>query len=384
MKVYFDNAATTILDPEVLDAMMPYLTEHYGNPSAIHSFGRVNRAAIERARKAVAHALNASTGEIFFTSGGTESNNMVLRCGVQDLGVTDIITSAIEHHAVTHSVEDLEKRGKVRVHYLRLKENGHVDYSHLEELLAKTKGKVLVSLMYANNEIGNLLEFERVSALCMEHGALFHSDTVQAICHYPIDVQQTKVHFLSGSAHKFHGPKGIGFLYINSEAMIKPLLTGGSQERNMRAGTENLYGIVGLGRAIELGHERMAADRAYIKDLRSYMVARLKENIPAISFNGDYDGKCLYTVLNASFPPTAKSKLLLFNLDIAGIAASGGSACSSGSDIGSHVIQALHPDTDRVAVRFSFSRHNTREEVDYVVAKIREMYTADSRQTAKV
>lgn len=384
MKVYFDNAATTPIDPDVLEAMMPYLTEHFGNPSAIHSFGRVNRAAIERARKSIAKALNASTGEIFFTSGGTESNNMVLRCGVQDLGVTDIITSVIEHHAITHSVEDLEHRGKVRVQYLRLNENGHIDYSHLEELLSQTKGKVLVTLMYANNEIGNLLDFERVSDICREHGAYFHSDTVQAICHYPIDVQKTKVHYLSGTAHKFHGPKGIGFLYINSVAMLKPLITGGSQERNMRAGTENVYGIVGLGKAVELGHERMEADRKHIESIRTYMIEQLKKLVPGIAFNGDYDGRCLYTVLNVSFPPSDKSKLLLFNLDIAGIAASGGSACSSGSDIGSHVIQALQPGTDRVAVRFSFSRHNTREEVDFVVGKISEMFAAETRRTANV
>lgn len=377
MKVYLDNAATTPLAPEVLDAMMPYLQEQYGNPSSIHGFGRVTRAAIEKARKAVAQAINASTGEIFFTSGGTESNNMVLRCAAQDLGVTDIISSSIEHHCVLHSSEDLAKRGKVNLHLVNLQPDGHVDYDHLEALLAGIKGKALVSLMYANNEIGNLLDVDRVAQLCEEHGALFHSDTVQAICHYPIDVQQTKVHFLSGSAHKFHGPKGIGFLYINSDAMIKPFITGGSQERNMRAGTENLYGIVGLGKAIELGHEHMESHRQHIEGLRDHFITALKENIPGITFNGDYDGKCLYTVLNVSFPPSDKSSMMLFNLDIAGIAASGGSACSSGSDVGSHVMQALQVDPDRVNIRFSFSYQNTQEEIDFVVEKLKAMYPAE-------
>ncbi len=377
MKVYLDNAATTPLAPEVLDAMMPFLQEQYGNPSSIHGFGRVTRAAIEKARKAVAQSINASTGEIFFTSGGTESNNMVLRCAAQDLGVTDIITSSIEHHCVLYSSEDLAKRGKVNLHMVNLQEDGHVDYAHLEELLSGIEGKALVSLMYANNEIGNLLDVDRVAALCEEHGALFHSDTVQAICHYPIDVQQTKVHFLSGSAHKFHGPKGIGFLYINSDAMIKPFITGGSQERNMRAGTENLYGIVGLGKAIELGYEHMDSHRAHIEGLRDHFIAALKENIPGVTFNGDYDGQCLYTVVNVSFPPSDKSSMMLFNLDIAGIAASGGSACSSGSDVGSHVMQALQVDPDRVNIRFSFSYQNTQEEIDFVVEKLKEMYPAE-------
>lgn len=374
MKVYLDNAATTPLAPEVLEAMMPYLAEHYGNPSSIHGYGRHTRAAIEKARKAVAQAINASTGEVFFTSGGTESNNMVLRCATHDLGVTDIITSPIEHHCVLHSAEDLAKRGKVKLHLVNLQPNGHVDYDHLADLLANTTGKTLVSLMYANNEIGNLLDVDRVAAMCEAHDALFHSDTVQAICHYPIDMQQTKVHFLSGSAHKFHGPKGIGFLYINSDAKLNPFITGGSQERNMRAGTENLYGIIGMGKAIALGQENMAAHRAHIEDLRSYLIEQLTAAIPGISFNGDYDGDCLYTVLSVSFPPSDKASMMLFNLDIAGIAASGGSACSSGSDAGSHVMQHLGVDPERVNIRFSFSYQNTREEIDYTVAQIKAMY----------
>lgn len=374
MKVYLDNAATTPLAPEVLEAMMPYLAEHYGNPSSIHGFGRHTRAAIEKARKAVAQALNASTGEVFFTSGGTESNNMVLRCAANDLGVTEIITSPIEHHCVLHSAEDLAKRGKVKMHLVNLQPDGHVDYDHLAELLANTTGKTLVSLMYANNEIGNLLDVDRVANLCEAHDALFHSDTVQAICHYPIDLQQTKVHFLSGSAHKFHGPKGIGFLYINGDAKLNPFITGGSQERNMRAGTENLYGIIGMGKAIELGQANMAAHRAHIEDLRTYLKEELKAAVPDIQFNGDYEGACLYTVLSVSFPPSDKAAMMLFNLDIAGIAASGGSACSSGSDAGSHVMQHLGVDPARVNIRFSFSYQNTRDEIDYTVAQIKAMY----------
>lgn len=374
MKVYFDNAATTPLDPDVLEAMLPFMKEHFGNPSAIHGYGRVTRAAIEKARKQVASALNASTGEIFFTSGGTESTNTVLRCAVNDLGVKEIITSPIEHHCVLHSVEDLEARGLAKVHYVNLKEDGHHDYDHLEELLKQTKGKTLVSLMYANNEIGNLADVERIAALCQEYDALYHSDTVQAMCHYPIDVQEWKVDFITGSAHKFHGPKGVGFFYMSNRAMLKPFITGGSQERNMRAGTENLYGVVGLGKAMEIGCGNMTEHRAHIESIRNYMMEQLKEKVSGVEFNGDAGGRCLYTILSASFPPSDKASLLLFNLDIAGVAASGGSACSSGSDVGSHVLTALHADPDRPSVRFSFSKYNTKEEVDFVVQKLAEMY----------
>lgn len=369
MKVYFDNAATTALDPEVLEAMMPFMSDHYGNPSSIHSFGRFTRAAIEKSRKKVAELLNASTGEIFFTSGGTESNNMILKCAVKELGVKRIISSAIEHHCVLHTLEDLEEIG-VLIDYVTLDEYGSVDYENLEALLRKEKGKTLVSLMYANNEIGNILDVERVAALCKEYGALFHSDTVQAIAHFPIDVQKTGIDFLTGSAHKFHGPKGVGFAFLCSGHLMKPFIHGGAQERNMRAGTENLYGIVGLAKAMELAVEGMEAHAARIRDVRDAMKKALIRNIPGVAFNGVQEGDFLFTVLNVSFPPSPKSSMLLFNLDIEGIAASGGSACSSGSDIGSHVMRALNAPEERSNVRFSFSKYNTREEVDYVVEKL--------------
>ncbi len=372
MKVYFDNAATTPLDPDVLESMMPYMKEHYGNPSSIHGFGRLARAAIEKSRKRVANLLNASTGEIFFTSGGTESNNMILKCAVRDLGVRRIISSPIEHHCVLHTLEDLEAQG-VQVDHVELDEYGRVDYEYLEELLKEGEKGCLVSLMYANNEIGNILDVERVAALCKEHNALFHSDTVQAIAHFPIDVQKTGIDFLTGSAHKFHGPKGVGFAYIRSDRSVKPFIHGGAQERNMRAGTENVYGIVGLAEAMERAISNMETHGTHIQNIRESMKRALEEEIPGVAFNGVQEGDYLYTVLNVSFPPSEKSSMLLFNLDIAGIAASGGSACSSGSDIGSHVMQALQAPVERSNVRFSFSKYNTQEEVEYVVAKLKEI-----------
>ena len=373
MKVYFDNAATTQIAPEVIEAMLPFMQEHYGNPSSIHGFGRITRAAIEKTRRLVAQSLHAGTGEIFFTSGGTESNNMVLRGAVADLGVTDIITSPLEHHCVLHTAEELAKRGLAKLHLVRVLPTGDLDYEHLEQLLQGVEGKALVSLMFANNEIGNLLAFDTVAAMCEDHGALFHSDTVQAICHYPIDVQRTKVHFLSGSAHKFHGPKGVGFLYMRSEAGLQPFITGGAQERNMRAGTENLYGIVGMGKALEMGIAQMEDNRRQVESVKSRLKTGLQDSIPGVAFNGDAENG-LYTVLNVSFPPSDKAAMMLFNLDIAGIAASGGSACSSGSDVGSHVLAALGVPADRINIRFSFSHYNTPEEADFVVSALREMY----------
>jgi len=371
MRVYLDNAATTPLDPEVLEAMLPYLHNHFGNPSSIHYFGRETRAAIERARKQVASLFNVSPGEIFFTSGGTEANNMALQCSVRDLGVKHIITSPIEHHAVTHTVEALEKEGKIKLSFVKLHADGSVDYEDLERLLAATQEKTLVSLMHANNEIGILLDIERVSALVQTYQAYFHCDTVQTIGHYKLDLKKIKIHFISCAGHKFHGPKGTGFIYVNSEAHIKPLIHGGAQERNMRAGTENLYGIIGLAKALEICYSHLEEHEAYIRTLRDYMKQKISEEIPGIGFNSQDDG--LYTVLNVKFPPNPKSELFLFNLDIAGIAASGGSACSSGSNVGSHVIAHLNNEPDSVAVRFSFSKFNTKEEIDFVVEKLKEM-----------
>ncbi|MFI5170775.1 MAG: cysteine desulfurase family protein [Chitinophagales bacterium] len=371
MRVYFDNAATTRLDPEVMEAMLPYLENHFGNPSSIHSYGRETRSAIEKARKTIASIFHVSPGEIFFTSGGTEANNMALQCSVRDLGVTHIISSPIEHHAVTHTVDALINEGRIKLSMVKLGKDCTVIYDDLESLLKNSTEKTLVSLMHANNEIGTLLDIDRVSALCKVYNAYFHCDTVQTIAHYPLDLQKTKIHFISCAAHKFHGPKGVGFIYVNADASIKPLIHGGAQERNMRAGTENLYGIVGLAKALEIGYRELEQTKKYISGLRSHLKERLTNELPGIIFNSPDDG--LYTVLNVNFPPSEKNDLLLFNLDIAGIAVSGGSACSSGSNIGSHVIAHLNREPNSAAVRFSFSKYNTIQEVDFVVEKMKEM-----------
>jgi len=373
MKVYFDNAATTTLDKEVLNEMLPYMMEHFGNPSSIHSFGRKTRAAIEEARKKVAKLLNVSPSEIFFTSGGTEADNMAIHSSVYDLGVKHVITSKIEHHAVLHTLEKLAKDKVIKLNFVNLTPKGHIDLNHLEELLQNNE-KSLISLMHANNEIGNLLPLKDVSELSTKYGAIFHSDTVQTMGHYDIDLQKTKVHFATCAAHKFHGPKGVGFLYVNGDIKINPLIYGGAQERNMRGGTENLYGIVGLAKALELALQDVKAHQEHIQGIKLYMMAELKKAIPGVEFNGAGDTNCLYTVLNVYFPPTKDSEMLLFNLDIAGIAASGGSACSSGSDVGSHVLRAIGVDVTRPSVRFSFSKHNTKEEVDYTISKLKEFF----------
>ena len=374
MNVYLDNAATTPLDKEVLDAMLPYMTEHFGNPSSIHAYGRKTRSAIEMARKSVAKLLNVSPSELFFTSGGTEANNMAIRCSVHDLGIKHAITSRIEHHAVLHTLEVLEEEGLIKLSFVNLTKNGHIDLNHLEELL---KGNVrsLVSLMHANNEIGNLLPMKEVSELCAQYDAVFHSDTVQTVGHYALDLQRTKVHFITCAAHKFHGPKGVGFIYINGDVKIQPFIHGGSQERNMRGGTENLYGIIGLAKALEIAMRDMDEVREKISGLKQYMVDELRAAIPGVEFNGSCLENNLYTVLSVRFPKTDTAEMFLFSLDIAGIAASGGSACTSGSDKGSHVLQALGVEMNQPSVRFSFSKYNTKEEVDYTVSKLKEMYS---------
>ncbi len=372
-RIYFDNAATTALDPTVLETMMPYLTEKFGNPSSIYSYGRETRMAIETARKSVAKILNAHPAEIFFTSGGTESSNTAITASVRDLGCKHIITSPIEHHAVSHSVEYLDNMDVAKVSLVKLLPNGHVDIDDLEKLLAASEEKVLVTLMHANNEIGNILDIHAVGKLCKLYNAIFHSDTVQTVGHFPFDLRNTPVHFITGAAHKFHGPKGVGILYINENVKIKPLVHGGAQERNMRAGTENLYGIVGFAKALEIATANYEADSAHIGTLKYYMMDELKKNIKGVSFNGDPLGRSLYTVLSTSFPKTEKSEMILFNLDINNICASGGSACTSGADQGSHVIRAINNNPNQVTVRFSFCKHNTKAEVDTVVAKLKEL-----------
>lgn len=372
-RIYLDNAATTSLDPAVLEAMMPYLTKHFGNPSSIYSYGRESRMAIENSRKSVAKILNAHPAEIFFTSGGTESSNMAITASVRDLGCKHIISSPIEHHATSHTVEYLYQNGEAALSYVKLLPNGHIDLADLESLLADSEEKCLVTLMHANNEIGNMLDIHAVGDLCKKYNAIFHSDTVQTVGHFPFNLRNTPVHFITGAGHKFHGPKGVGMLYINENVKIKPFVHGGSQERNMRAGTENLYGIVGFAKALELATTNYENDSNYITELKHYMMDQLNKNIKGITFNGDPTGKSLYAVLSVSFPKTEKSEMILFNLDINNICASGGSACTSGADQGSHVIRAINNNPNQVTVRFSFSKHNTKSEIDAVVEKLKEL-----------
>jgi cysteine desulfurase len=381
MKIYFDNAATTPIDKEVLDVMLPILNEQFGNPSSIHAHGRKTRAIIENARKSIAKLLNCAPAEIFFTSGGTEADNMAIIGSVDDLGIKHVITSAIEHHAVGHTLEHLEKIGKIKLSLVNLHSNGDVDLTHLEELL-RNNSRSLVTLMHANNEIGNLLPLQQVGELCKQYDAIFHSDTVQTMGHYKHDMQQLHVHFITGAAHKFHGPKGIGFLYVNHQVKINPLIFGGSQERNMRGGTENVYGIAGLAKALELAYGHMEEHHAHIQGIKDYFIARLKESIPGVGFNGNSVGDSLYTVLNVLFPKSENAEMLLFNLDIAGISASGGSACTSGSNQGSHVLRGIKSDMERPSVRFSFSKYNTKEEVDYTIEKLATLLKINTTQTA--
>jgi cysteine desulfurase len=351
------------------------MLEHYGNPSSIHSHGREVRAAIEKSRKTIASLLHTSPSEIFFTSGGTEADNTAIRCSVEALQIKHAITSPIEHHAVLHTLEELERKGIIRLSFVELDEKGHINLVHLEELL-KTNPRSLVSLMHGNNEIGNISDIEAIGELCCAYKAVFHSDTVQTVGHYKHDLQKLKTNFIVGAAHKFHGPKGVGFLYVNNKSRIHPMITGGAQERNMRGGTENVYGIIGLAKALEIAYRDMDEHRVYIQSLKDRMIRQLQSSISDITFNGDCTNaeKSLYTVLNVSLPPSDINDMLLFNLDINKISASGGSACASGTNIGSHVLQAFNYPSDRASVRFSFSKFNTVQEIDYAVAALVNMF----------
>jgi cysteine desulfurase len=372
MKVYLDNAATTTMHPEVIDAMTGVMKESYGNPSSIHGFGRNTRAMIEKARRSIANLINANPSEIFFTSGGTEANNMAINGAIKTMGIGHAITSPIEHHAVLHTLEHLEKQGVIKLSFVNLLENGHMDLEHLQTLLAMYPGS-FVSLMHGNNEIGNLLPLQQVANLCNAYDAIFHSDTVQTMGHYAFDMRKLNIDFVNCAAHKFHGPKGIGFIYINEDIKIEPFIYGGAQERNMRGGTENLYGIIGLAKAMEVAHRDMEEHQQYIIGLKNYMKEKLQSSIPGVSFHGDTSDNSLYTVLNVCFPENDVSEMLLFSMDINGIAASGGSACSSGSNVGSHVLKAIKADPNRPGVRFSFSKYNTKEEIDFTLLKLQEI-----------
>lgn len=374
MTVYFDNAATTPLDPEVFEAMKPFMLQHFGNPSSTHAHGRRVRAEIESARKKIAELLNCTPGEIIFTSGGTEADNAILSGAVHTYGIKHIITSHIEHHAVIHTLEHLRNNTGVVVHYVGLDEKGHIDLQHLEELL-RNNSHTLVSLMHANNEIGNLLDIQAVSELAEKYHAYFHSDTVQTVGHYKHDLRKMWIHGITAAAHKFHGPKGVGFKYLRRDKKILPFIYGGSQERNMRGGTENVYGIVGLAKALEIAYRDLEEHTRIIKELKLRMIGKLRSIIPGVSFHGDSDNmeRSLYTVLNVSLPEAEENNMLLFNMDLQGISVSGGSACSSGATLGSHVLGTLYPGSKRGAVRFSFSKYNTADEVDYTVNKLAEL-----------
>jgi cysteine desulfurase len=364
-RIFLDNAATTPIDPHVLEAMMPYFTDYFGNPSSIHAHGRKVKSALETARKTVAGLLNTSPGEIFFTSGGTEADNTAICQSVESLGVKHVVSSQLEHHAVLHTLNHLASVGKIRLTFLENDSSGHLDLDSLPGILSKNPHS-MVSLMHGNNEIANILDLSRVAAICDEHNTLFHSDTVQTMGHYAFDLQQLNLDFLVGSAHKFHGPKGVGFLYIKASSKIHPFIHGGAQERNMRGGTENIYGIVGLAKALEMAIQNVGSHQDHIRKLKSRLKSKLEANVPGVLFNGDSGQivESLYTVLNVSFPPHPDNEMLLFNLDIEGISCSGGSACSSGTNLGSHVLNALQIDSSRANVRFSFSRFTTEQEID--------------------
>ena len=376
MRVYLDNAATTQIAPEVIDYMSDLMKSEYANPSSIHHGGRKSRIIIENSRKKVSAYLNTSPGNIFFTSGGTEADNMAIRCGILDNKITHAITSSISHKAVLYPLEELKDKKLVHLDYIKLDSNGTVDLIHLEELLNKNP-RTFVSIMHANNEIGTIQPIKEIGKLCLKYKAVFHCDTVQTMAHYPIDLQELNVDFITGSAHKFHGPKGVGFIYISDNITIKPFISGGSQERNMRAGTENVHAIAGLSKAMELSYENMVNDKKYITEIKKYMIEQLVENISDVKFNADCTNfeNSLFKILSVSFPKISQSEMLLFNLDIHGISCSGGSACSAGNMSGSHVLDEICKDKDRTGVRFSFSRYNTKEEIDYTVQKIKEIFS---------
>lgn len=371
-RIYFDNAATTPIDPEVVKTMLPYLTEHFGNPSSIYSYGRESRMAIEKSRKSVAKILQAQPSEIFFTSGGTESSNTAIFASVRELQCKRIITSPIEHHATLHTCNHLAQLGEAELVLVNILPNGHVDLDDLEVKLKESDKKTLVTLMHANNEIGNITDIQKVGILCQKYQALFHTDTVQTVGHFPINLSELHIDFITGSGHKFHGPKGIGILYINGRNKIHPLIHGGGQERNMRAGTENVYGIIGFAKALEIISENQEKEKEHILRLKKYLKHRISTEITGVVFNGDPDGESLYTLLNVGFPHTDKTEMLLFNLDIRNICASGGSACSSGANQGSHVINALNKEPQST-IRFSFSKYNTIEEIDSLVVHLKEI-----------
>jgi cysteine desulfurase len=374
-KIYLDNAATTPILPEVIDEIANAMRLVSGNPSSTHQDGRKSKSVVETARKNIAKMLNATASELIFTAGGTEADNLILRNAVVNLGVTTIISSKIEHHAVLHTLENLIKDFNIQVDWVDLDENGVVDYKHLETLLQKNDAKKLVSLMYVNNEIGNILNVQKVAELCAQNNALFHSDAVQAVGHFEMDVKKTPIDFFVASAHKFHGPKGVGFAYVKKGFGIYPILHGGEQERGARAGTENVHSILGMEKALEIAHKNLKSDALYVQQLKSYFIEQLKINFNNIYFNGlsASETNSSYVILNVRFPKDYA--MLLFNLDLKGILVSGGSACQSGSNKGSHVLNTIldNIEAKKTSVRFSLSKFNTKEEIDIVIEALKKL-----------
>jgi cysteine desulfurase len=373
--IYLDNAATTKIDAEVLDLMHLSMQENFGNPSSTHQFGRKAKSAVETARKNIAKHFNVTAPEIIFTAGGTEADNLILNNAVLNLGVQRIITSKIEHHAVLHTCEHLERTKNITLNFVNVDEFGSVDLQHLEALLSSSDEKTLVSLMYINNEIGNILPADKVAVLCKKYNALFHSDTVQAIAHYNLDLQENPIDFIAASAHKFHGPKGVGFAFFKKGFGVLPMFYGGDQERGARSSTENVHSILGMDKALTIAIDCLEKDKEYIENLKIYFISELQKLSIDIQFNGhssDFE-KSSYTILNVRFPVT--NNMLLFSLDMAGIAVSGGSACQSGSNKGSHVLAEMLKDkeADKTSVRFSFSKYTTKEEIDTTIIKIKEL-----------
>jgi len=374
-KVYFDNAATTPIDKDVISIVTETMESTYGNPSSSHQFGRSARAMVEHSRKKIAQILNCSATEIVFTAGGSEADNLILFNAVKNLGINRIITSKIAHHAILHTIKVLEDDFHIKVDFVNLNEYGEVDLEHLNTLLQDTSYNSLVSLMLVNNELGNILDVDSIVEICKKNNALFHSDTVQGIAHVPIDLQKTPIDFIAASAHKFHGPKGVGFAVFKKGFGISPLLHGGEQERGARAGTENTHSIIGMEKALHIATEHFDEHKKYINGLKQYFIKQLHKNFKHISFNGKSDNvkKSAFHILNVRFDKDYP--MLLFSLDLKGIAASGGSACQSGSNTGSHVLHAIlsEEDTLKTSVRFSFSKYNTKEEIDYVIKTLKEI-----------
>ena len=376
-KIYFDNAATTQIDLKVIEQMKSVMSDNFGNPNSTHSYGRSSRTLIEKARKTIANQFNASTSEIYFTSCGTESDNMVLISAVRDLNVKTIITSKVEHKAVLNVVKYLEETESIDLKYVNVSNDGLIDYNHLQTLLKKCSNKCLVSLMHINNEIGSKLDLNLVGNLCKDNNALFHSDTVQSIGKYEFDLSKLNIDFIVGSAHKFHGPKGIGFVYINKKLKLNPFVIGGNQERGMRAGTESVHNISGMELAFINSYTNIQENNNHISSLKSTFIKKIKKYIPEIKFNGSCDDDLLssFSILNICLPiPKEKAVLLDFNLDMKGIACSRGSACQSGSITGSHVLNSILSDKDlnKPSLRFSFSKHNNNKEVEKVINVLKE------------